>query len=360
MSNPVAGRLRRIGLRLLGAAIDDRTLAAHHDSVAGIEDEIRDAVREREVVVIGPWLSEVGFEILYWIPFLRWVRSAFELDPRRVTVVSRGGTGAWYSGIGGRYVDILDLLSVDEFRELTEARTLKTGGQKQSTIGWWDTYVLERLDLKPDGKRIGHLHPSLMYRLFRSCWLGKAPLDTVSSYTRYERLPSIDVAELDGRLPSGPFTAVKFYFRPSFPDTEENRAFIEGVLAALRRRGEVVLLNTGLELDDHPEFVPGETLGALRVLDATAASMNLAAQTAIIERASAFVGTYGGLAYVASAVGTPAVGFFSKQSALVGAHLEVGRRVADALEAPLAALPTSAARLLPFAPSPNGRVEARA
>ena len=40
MSNPVAGRLRRIGLRLLGAAIDDRTLAAHHDSVAGIEDEI--------------------------------------------------------------------------------------------------------------------------------------------------------------------------------------------------------------------------------------------------------------------------------------------------------------------------------
>ena len=25
-----------------------------------------------EPILVGPWLGEVGFELLYWIPFLRW------------------------------------------------------------------------------------------------------------------------------------------------------------------------------------------------------------------------------------------------------------------------------------------------
>ena len=26
-----------------------------------------------EPVIIGPWIGEVGYELLYWIPFLRWI-----------------------------------------------------------------------------------------------------------------------------------------------------------------------------------------------------------------------------------------------------------------------------------------------
>ena len=47
-------------------------------------------------ILVGPWISEVGFEVLYWIPFLNWALKAFGLDERRLIVVSRGGARLWY------------------------------------------------------------------------------------------------------------------------------------------------------------------------------------------------------------------------------------------------------------------------
>ena len=58
-----------------------------------VEREIDDIVSSGRTIVAGPWLSEVGFETLYWVPFLRWVKAAFRLDPSRVVAVSRGGVG---------------------------------------------------------------------------------------------------------------------------------------------------------------------------------------------------------------------------------------------------------------------------
>ena len=71
-----------------------------------IEREIEDAVTRGRTLVVGPWLSEVGYEALYWVPFLRWVKEAFRLDASRVVAVSRGGVGSWYEGIAGRYIEI--------------------------------------------------------------------------------------------------------------------------------------------------------------------------------------------------------------------------------------------------------------
>ncbi len=35
----------------------------------------------RQPIVIGPWTGEVGFELLYWIPFLEWVRAHWDIRP---------------------------------------------------------------------------------------------------------------------------------------------------------------------------------------------------------------------------------------------------------------------------------------
>ena len=49
-------------------------------------------------VLVGPWAGEVGFELVYWIPFVRWALGHAGIDPARVTVLSRGGTASWYAG----------------------------------------------------------------------------------------------------------------------------------------------------------------------------------------------------------------------------------------------------------------------
>ena len=48
---------------------------------------------------VGPWTGEIGFELLYWIPFVRWAAEKFNLPPERLIIVSRGGTRGWATAI---------------------------------------------------------------------------------------------------------------------------------------------------------------------------------------------------------------------------------------------------------------------
>ena len=42
-------------------------------------------------VVVGPWLMEIGFELLYWIPYLRAQLRRLGIPKERVIAISRGG-----------------------------------------------------------------------------------------------------------------------------------------------------------------------------------------------------------------------------------------------------------------------------
>ena len=73
----------------------------------------------------------------------------------------------------------------------------------------------------------------------------------------------------------------------------------------------MVLLNTGLDLDDHEDVdVPATSVH--RVDHLMTPERNLEVQTRIISDARAFVGTYGGLAYLGPFYGVPSIGFYSK------------------------------------------------
>ena len=72
------------------------------------------AVRTDTDVIVGPWTGEVGFELLYWIPFLSWLADQGP-GGRRMVVVSRGGAALWYRHLTSRYVDILDLVTPRSF-----------------------------------------------------------------------------------------------------------------------------------------------------------------------------------------------------------------------------------------------------
>src|SRR3989442_2720473 len=56
----------------------------------------------RGPIVVGPWTSEVGYEALYWIPFLHWFVDRYAIPSSRVVAISRGGVEAWYRGIADR------------------------------------------------------------------------------------------------------------------------------------------------------------------------------------------------------------------------------------------------------------------
>src|SRR4030095_24955 len=142
------------------------------------------------------------------------------------------------------------------------------------------------------------------------------------------------------------YVAVRFSFRPSFPDTPENRRFAADVIRSIARDIPVVLLNTGLSLDDHEDVDVGNNKNVYRLDHLTSPQRNLEIQTRIISEARAFVGSYGGLAYLGPFYGVPSVGFYSHESELVPAHLDVGWRLGRSTGAPLTTLDARSAGTL--------------
>ncbi|MDA1093218.1 MAG: glycosyltransferase family 2 protein [Acidobacteria bacterium] len=299
--------------------------------------ELRRVAKSRTPIIVGPWLSEVGFEVLYWIPFLTWAVKEFDLSPDRLFVVSRGGAGLWYRDLADHYVDVFDLMSVKQFRRRNEARWQDGGNQKQMAVSDFDDQIVELVKERHGLRDVVVLHPGVMYRLLRYYWYEKAAMSLLRKHAVYRPMPAIDAASILKTLPDE-YVAVRFYFRPSFPDTRENRARVTRFIRALAAKTPVVLLNPGLSMDDHEDFDPGTGMGVHKIDHLMTPTQNLEVQSAVIANARAFIGTYGGLAYLGPFYGVPSIGLFSNAAELVLTHLDVSRRLSRQLGVPLVTL----------------------
>jgi hypothetical protein len=274
--------------------------------------------RAKGPVVVGPWTGEVGFELLYWIPFVRWAVQKYGIAPERIVVMSRGGTASWYEGIGGRYRDAFSLVTPEEFREGTERIT-----RKQRFVNAFDRALLRRVRAEL-GPGTSVLHPALMYLLFTPIWKGKAPISRVFEHAVYGRIGNTAVPPALS-LPSE-YVAVRFYFSSCFPETPANRAFVAATVDALAEHVDVVMLNPGIRVDDHVDFSTAPRSRIHHVAHLMSARDNLSVQTAIIAGAKAFVGTYGGFAYLAPMCGVDAIAFYSERTWFLH-HLELVEQV---------------------------------
>jgi len=303
--------------------------------------EFREARETRELVTVlgrsgrpillGPWLSETGFELLYWIPFLAWAKAYGNFDPEQLVVISRGGAASWYSQITPHYEEIFSHFTPDEFRVNNECRIVEQQGrQKHIEITSFDREILARVKKKRGLSGAEVLHPSVMYQLFDNFWLQRTPVTLVEAFSVFSTLPPAPSTGVLNQLPER-YVAAKFYGNVALPPTPENRAFVSNYLADLAQQVDVVLLNTAQRFDDHDDFPPG-LRGRIHSLDRLMMpENNLAIQSEVIRGAQGFVGTYGGFSYLAPLCGTNTLAFYSHASGFRVDHLEVAKRVFSAL-----------------------------
>jgi hypothetical protein len=270
-------------------------------------------------IIVGPWTGEVGFELLYWIPFVEWFRRRWRLDPERLVVVSRGGTAAWYGLERSRYVDLFSLMSPAEFRERTDRHE-----HKQREVSALERAIVGDVQARLGLADAALLHPRLMYRLFAPFWRDEAGFGLIDRFTVHRRIAAVDDPAAAG-LPSD-YVAVRFYFSDCFPDTTDNRAMAARAVETIAQYAHVVLLNPRLELDDHADADAVTTSRVSSIAEGLPPERNLAAQTAVIARARAFVGTYGGYSYLAPLCGVPAIGFYSERDFKLH-HLATAQRI---------------------------------
>ena len=310
------------------------TSIRHHAALRTAEPRsrltLRRLARSDRPLVVGPWLSEVGFEVLYWLPFLAWVAEEHGIERERVIAVTRGGAGCWYGDLAGRTLDVLDVAEPDDLRRWSGERLASRSTQKQFAPGDTDREILRRV-LSGAGlelEDVDVLHPGTMYSLFAPFWDGWRPIERVRSRT-VNRPIHVDGAGAAGLAPG--YVAAKFNVSDCFPASDENREFVARLVGELAERHDVVLLSTGLRLDDHADFELPRLPRVHTLEQRMTPADNLAVQTRAIAGARTLLGTYGGFSYLGPYLGVDSLAYYSEEN-FVPSHLDVMRHARADLE----------------------------
>jgi hypothetical protein len=302
---------------------------AFYDDAEAIDRQIAGCAAGSGPIVVGPWFGEVGYEVLYWIPFLRWFQDTFGVAHERLVVVSRGGIAPAYGALAGAYVDLLDLETPDALAARNAERRLdvERGGQKQSGISRYDQEIVASVRARLGIGAASILHPSMMFRLFRHVWYDNLPFDVLWRHTRYvavDRASAVaSLPQPNGSLPDD-YIAVKVYGGPALGTGDATRRLVRNLVARAAAVSPVVVLDHDHGLDEHRDFdfdgLPNVTSARALMTPRT----NLAIQLALVSRARFFLGACGGLAWLAPFLGVPTVALY-EHDRLLAPHLFVAR-----------------------------------
>lgn len=219
--------------------------------------------------VAGPFTGEPGYELLYWLPYLRSLNEA-AYD----CAITRGGAGLWYEG---ESADAYRLIGFERYRALFDKRF--RAARVEKSFGPDD--VLDREILAEVGADAA-VHPAEMYqRLWdAAAW----------PFTRLKK-----PAPLPELAPG--YIAARFYTSFQLPAN----APVLKVIAAARTNARVVALLPERSLDNHgehrlPDGIETVTYGPETSLETI---------SRVVAHAEAFLSTYGGLSYLGPHYGVP-------------------------------------------------------
>lgn len=268
-------------------------------------------------ILLGPWRSELGFEALYWMPFLRWLSQQVKGFDQRACVVTRGGLAPLYGTVATKGYDLYALRDVKDVRRENLKDYQQTAMQKQTAITDWDAQVLtdaaKQLGIGPVYDMV---HPAWMYWAFTPYWEEQTGMRYLAKMTTFDALPKLPKPE---GLPKD-YVAVKWYGRATFPYPEPDVSqFIQRLCGVMASQIPIVPVSAGGAYDDHID-VP---LSGPNIINLPAAKPeeNLLQQAAIMQHAKAVVGTYGGAMQLALRMGVPSVSFWKAFGGTARGHL---------------------------------------
>lgn len=288
-------------------------------------------LRSKAPILVGPYRGEVGFEALYWIP---WVQQliADGIDPARLIPISRGGAAAWYGCPIG--LELFLMRTPQEVRVETKRVHRETGMVKQMWCSPFDRAVLKDAAKTLGLRRYHVLHPAWMYQDLFPFFDNTNGIAWLQDRTTWADLPAPALPE-GLELPEK-FVCARFYARPTFPNRPDLDAFTAATIAQVAQEIPVIVLNNGLFLDDHFDFKPPDHANVTKLADrcALGPDNNLAIQSAVIARSQGFIGTYGGLSQLALRYRKPVIAVYHEWFATCLSHKHLSDALAIRLGVP--------------------------
>jgi hypothetical protein len=137
------------------------------------------------------------------------------------------------------------------------------------------------------------------------------------------RYPRITAPASELPLPAE-YVAMKFYTGPALPETERNKSLVRDLVERVAARRPVVMLDTAWSADEHRDYELDTIPGVTTLRPSLDPRTNLGVQTRVIAGARQFVGTCGGLAWLAPFLGVDTLAVYEDDRYLT-AHLYAAR-----------------------------------
>src|SRR6185295_565015 len=276
-------------------------------------------------ILVGPFRGEVGFEVLYWIPFLRRLVKRLNIDPARLIPVTRGGMSALYGFATGQ--ELYSLASPKDVRIENRIQHAKHQQLKQTHWIKFDREVMDDAARQLGITKYQTLHPGWMFARLGPYFDSHMGLYQLEQEALFD--PLVVPAIPNGLALPEKFVAVRFYLRYTFQAHPQMIQFAQESIRQIAQQTPVVLLNSGLHLDDHIDINVKAQPNVAKLSDLTTLTPenNLAVQAAVLGRSLGFVGTYGGLAQLAMRLGKPSVSYYQEWGGTSIAH----KHLADAI-----------------------------
>ena len=277
--------------------------------------------QSRRPILCGPWRSELGFEVLYWIPFLQAFRHQYGIDRTRLIAIGRGGSAVWYDTAGT--ADLYEHVPLEAARVWSVQASQQTGSMKQNRQEPWERHVCGLTAASLGLTRYHVLSPSWMYRLLAPWWQGKRSQAWINDRLVHHVTmpkPPIDPG-LKAKLPKD-FVAMRWYARPTWPYKEDLVLWMRQYTERIAKTSPVVLIDS-FHADDHADIHLGSIPNCQRLSELTDMTPlnNLAVQSSVIARSRAYVGTYGGMAQGAMRWGVPTLALYHEFANTAPEHL---------------------------------------
>jgi len=296
--------LRR-GSKSVGA-VEDTTIVGTSLSLRPVKIALEEIQRGTAPVFVGPWNDFSGNELLYWIPFVRWVSATYGLAPERLIAISSGAPPVWYGSLTSRYLDGRTLFSASELEHwLRRSVPQSEADPKQAVMSPFDQEIVERAARAFDLSDYQVVHPSMLFRVINRLRKDRA-LTQMADVLRHEPLPAAARSPIPD-LPRS-FVAVSLAFNAALPSNEENREFLSELIADLSAGQDVVVLDSKV-----PPELSLPNSARVHLLADRATDDVLQLQMQAVAQANAFVGSYGDLAILAAFCGTPVTAYHSER-----------------------------------------------
>lgn len=280
--------------------------------------------RSQKPILIGPFRSETGFELLYWIPFLERFCKTYQIPRERLIYLGRGGSAQWFDSAGK--ADLYEYFPLEAARAISVQASQQTGSLKQNQATALERRIAETAAASLGFRDVHHLSPSWMYQLLSPFWAGTHPLSWLDDRVLHPvrmKAPAVS-HELKAKLPEH-YIAMRWYARATWPLREDLVLWTRRLVEAVASRIPVVLIQSGFQTDDHADINLGPIPNVVNLAELTEMSPtdNLAIQSSVIAHAKGYVGTYGGMAQGAMRWGVPTLALYSEFGQTSPAHLHL-------------------------------------